>query len=72
MEKSCLTEGTSIAARAKQTSADCTRMPRSSLEPAFFGHGKALAGMTLGTTTVLLIIFYVLKMIAAKNLKLAY
>lgn len=72
MEKSCLTEGTSIAGRAKQTSADCTRMPRSSLEPAFFGHGKALAGMTLGTTTVLLIIFYVLKMIAAKNLKLAY
>lgn len=72
MENSCLTERTPIAGRTKQTSADCTRMPKSSLEPAFFGDGKTLAGMTLGTTAELLIIYHALKMVEAKNLTWAY
>ena len=67
MEKSCLTERTPIAGRIKQASADCTRMPKGSLEPAFSGDGKALAGATFGTTAELLIIHHMLRMIAAKK-----
>lgn len=71
MEKSCLTERTPIAGWTKQTSVDCTRMPKSSLEPAFFGHGKTLAGTTLGTAAEQLIIYHTLEMIA-KILTLAH